>query len=176
MKSATIEPEIIDNRGPWRANATDMERMKFLAKMMDSAVEIPGLKVRFGLDAILGLIPGFGDFATSLISLYILQEAHRRGVSRMTLARMGSNIMVDWLVGSIPVLGDVFDVYWKSNVKNVALLQQHEANPPSPLRKSAGDKIFLAIIIGILLLVLVGSLTISYLLVSSVLRLLFHAG
>lgn len=148
--------------------------LQLLAKMMDSAFEIPGMKVRFGLDAILGLIPGFGDFATSFVSLYILQEAHRRGVSRLTLARMGGNILVDWLFGSVPVLGDAFDVFWKSNQKNVAILLEHEAKPVSTRERTIGDRLFLIGIIAILIAALVGSVTISYWLLTSAFGLLFR--
>lgn len=165
-----IEPELIDNRDQRGPGTLDLQQLQFLARLMDSAFEIPGLKVRFGLDALLGLLPGFGDFATSFVTLYILQEAHRRGVSRLTLARMGFNILVDWAIGSVPLAGDAFDVFWKSNQKNVALLMEHEANPPSLRRKTAGDWLFLIGIIAVLLTVLVGSITLWYVVISWVVR------
>jgi hypothetical protein len=130
---------------------------------MDSIIEIPGLKVRLGLDAILGLVPAAGDVVSSLVTLYILQAASRRGVSRVTMARMGANILIDWLVGSIPIAGDVFDVYWKSNQRNVELLERHiDANPDSTRRQRAGDWAFFAMLAALLVVFLVGSLTITY--------------
>lgn len=168
MKSSVpLEPEVIDNRTTQSAPA-DLEQLKFLATLMDSIFEIPGIRLRFGLDAILGLIPGLGDFATSFVTLYILQEAHRRGVSRLTLARMGFNILIDWLVGTVPLVGDLFDIGWKSNNKNVALLLEHSA--AGEQKRTTGDWIFLVCIIAGLLLVLAGSLALSYFVVSSMVR------
>ena len=137
---------------------------------MDSAFEIPGLRLRFGLDAILGLLPGIGDLATSFVSMYILQEAQRRGVSRVTLTRMSFNILIDWLVGSIPLLGDAFDVVWKSNTKNIELLLQHESTPAIRRRRKIGDWIFMAFLIAILMTVLAGSLTLTYFIILSLTR------
>lgn len=170
--SAPLEPEVIDKRRA-QSPPADLEQLKFLATLMDSVFEIPGIRLRFGLDAILGLLPGLGDFTTSFVTLYILQEAHRRGVSRITLARMGFNILIDWLVGTVPLVGDLFDIGWKSNNKNVALLLEHAA--AGEQKRIAGDWIFLWSIIVGLLLVLAGSLTLSYFLVSSVVRWLWSA-
>ncbi len=165
-----LEPELIDNRSAVPDGTLDLEQLKLLARLMDSAFEIPGLRLRFGLDAILGLLPGIGDLASSFVSLYILQEAQRRGVSRVTLARMSFNTLVDLLVGSIPLLGDAFDVVWKSNQKNVALLIQHESSPEARRRRKIGDWFFLALLIAILMTVLAGSLTLTFFMVSSLAR------
>ena len=165
-----LEPELIDKRSAVPAGTLDLEQLKLLARLMDSAFEIPGLRLRFGLDAILGLLPGIGDLASSFVSLYILQEAQRRGVSRVTLARMSFNPLVDLLVGSIPLLGDAFDVVWKSNQKNVALLIQHESSPEARRRRKIGDWFFLALLIAILMTVLAGSLTLTFFMVSSLAR------
>ena len=99
----------------------DAADLAALARWMDSAFRIPGLGVKFGLDAIIGLIPGLGDAATSLVSLYILAQARQLGVGRATLARIALNIAIDVIVGAVPLVGDVFDIYWKSNQRNVAL-------------------------------------------------------
>jgi hypothetical protein len=165
-----LEPEVLDRRTRRAAETLDAAQLQFLARLMDRVFEIPGLRLRFGLDAILGLLPGLGDFATSFVTLYILQEAHRRGVSRLTLARMGGNILVDWLIGSIPLAGDAFDVYWKSNQRNVELLLQHEADPTVRRRQRIGDWLLLIALMAVLVTVLAGSLTISYVVVSSLTR------
>lgn len=165
-----LEPELIDKRSAAPHGNIDLEHLRLLAKLMDSAFEIPGLKMRFGLDAILGLLPGVGDLVASFVSLYILQEAQRRGVSRVTLTRMSANILIDWLVGSIPLAGDAFDVVWKSNQKNVALLIQHESTPTARRRRKIGDWFFLALLVSILLTVLAGSLTLSYFIIVSLMR------
>ncbi|HUQ69362.1 MAG TPA: DUF4112 domain-containing protein [Planctomycetaceae bacterium] len=159
------EAELIDRRTPGQSDASwsDREALRKLAGWMDSAFEIPGLGVRVGLDAVLGLLPGLGDLASSVVALHILAAASRNNVSRVTMARMGFNILIDWLVGSVPLLGDIFDVYWKSNVRNVALLERHlDANPHARHQAQRNDRWFLAGIITVLLMALVGSLTISY--------------
>ena len=91
---------------------------------MDDVFRVPVLGWRFGLDALIGLIPGLGDTSTTLVSFYILAAAVRHGVPKITLLRMGMNIGFDYLLGSLPVVGDVADAWWKSNQKNVALLRK----------------------------------------------------
>src|ERR1700741_1735283 len=104
------------------AQTSESQDVEKLARWMDTVFEIPGIRFRFGLDALLGLLPGAGDFATSAVSIYILTAAQRHGVSRVTLARMGLNIMIDLVFGAVPFIGDFFDAYWKSNHRNVELL------------------------------------------------------
>lgn len=99
-------------------------RVKRLAKLMDSAFRIPGTSRKFGLDSLLGLIPGVGDVATTAVSGIIVQEAVRLGVRKRVLAKMVWNIVVDAAVGSIPLVGDIFDFAFKSNTKNVAMLER----------------------------------------------------
>ncbi|MEO7306675.1 MAG: DUF4112 domain-containing protein [Ferruginibacter sp.] len=96
-----------------------------LAKLMDSQFTIPGTNIRFGLDAIIGLVPGAGDFATFLISGYMVIVLAKNGASGFVLARMTLNILIDALIGSIPILGDVFDVAFKANQRNVKLMHEH---------------------------------------------------
>ena len=96
-----------------------------LATLMDNAFRIPGLNVRFGVDSIIGLIPGLGDVISAIVSCYVLAAGMRYGVPRSTMARMGINVAVDAIVGAIPLVGDVFDLFWKANVRNVALIRRH---------------------------------------------------
>jgi Domain of unknown function (DUF4112) len=117
----------IPKRAPQRDTDTRdvLVRLDALAKLMDSAITIPGTKIVMGLDAFLGLLPVVGDAISSVISGYIIWEARRLGASRWLIARMAGNAALDAVVGSVPVLGDVFDVAFKANRKNVALLQRH---------------------------------------------------
>lgn len=92
---------------------------------MDSAVGIPGTKYRFGADSVMGLVPGLGDIAGGLFSAYIIAESARLGVPRSVVASMVANTLLDVGVGTIPIAGDVFDFFFKSNRKNVELLEQH---------------------------------------------------
>ena len=100
-----------------------------LGWLLDDVFRVPVLGWRFGLDALIGLIPGSGDSGTALASFYILASAVRHGVPKITLLRMGMNIGFDYLLGSLPVVGDVADVFWKSNQKNIALLRRLRMAP-----------------------------------------------
>lgn len=101
-----------------------MRRVERLAWMLDHSVRVPGTELRFGLDSVVGLIPGVGDLAMSAAGLYIVYEARRMGVSKRTLAKMGTNVLIDLTVGSVPILGDALDLFYKSNLRNVRLLQK----------------------------------------------------
>jgi hypothetical protein len=96
-----------------------------LARLMDTAVRIPGLGIRFGADALLGVIPGIGDIAGSLLGLVIINEARRLGLPREKLARMLVNLGLDAASGTIPIAGDLFDVYFKSHRRNAQIILDH---------------------------------------------------
>lgn len=119
-----------------------MMRVEAVARLMDSAFEIPGTKIRMGLDGIIGLVPIIGDFISSLISSYIIWEAKNLGVSRFTLMRMMGNVAIDTVVGIVPLLGDAFDVAFRTNMKNLALLKRHlEKNGYTPSGLAAGPRV-----------------------------------
>ncbi len=101
-----------------------LNRLRAIARLLDAQFGIPGTSWRFGADSLIGLVPGLGDSATALVSLYILIEAYRLGVRPSTLARMGWNVALDLGLGAVPLLGDVFDLFWKSNLKNIELLER----------------------------------------------------
>lgn len=126
------------------------------AHWLDSQFSIPGTNIRFGLDVILGLFPAIGDLLPSIASLYILFAAQRYGVSRATLARMGANIAFDYVAGSVPVAGDVFDVYWKSNDRNAALLAKHVQATPKEQRKIVREDRFFVLAIAAGLMAILG--------------------
>jgi len=134
---------------------------------MDDLIRVPGLGWRFGLDAIVGLIPGFGDTATTLVSFYILASAVRYRVPKVTLLRMGMNIGIDYLVGSLPLVGDIFDAWWKSNQMNVELLSKRATVSASEARKGKlSDWLFVGLLILLLAGLAVGAAAVSvYLLI-----------
>lgn len=105
--------------------------MARFATTLDSAVRIPFTGIRFGLDALLGLIPGVGDLLTTLMSLSIVYRGWRLGASTSTVLAMLGNVGVDFLAGVVPVAGDVVDVFWRSNKRNIALLRNEFAEPES---------------------------------------------
>jgi hypothetical protein len=100
-----------------------------LAWYLDSAIKIPGLDARIGLDGLIGLIPGAGDTIGALISSVVLSEAARLGAPKTVLLKMAFNIALDAVVGAVPVLGDLFDFVWKANQRNVQLLNDYLDNP-----------------------------------------------
>ncbi len=102
-----------------------ISNVESMAKWMDSRFTIPGTSIRFGLDSLIGLIPGAGDFATLLVSGYMVSILARNGASGFVVARMALNIAIDALLGSIPILGDIFDVAFKANLRNMKLMQEH---------------------------------------------------
>lgn len=100
-------------------------RLSRLARVMDTAVQIPGTGIRFGADSVLGLVPGIGDAAGGLIGLFIVNEARKLGLPKRKLLRMLANLGADTLAGSVPLVGDVFDVVFKSHRRNVGIVLDH---------------------------------------------------
>ena len=101
-----------------------LAHLDFLADLLDSRFVIPGTDIRFGLDGVIGLIPGIGDVISALISLYLINQASKLGLSRWVKARMLWNVFLDTTVGAIPIAGDAFDVAFKSNRRNIALVRK----------------------------------------------------
>ena len=129
------------------------ESLERLSWILDDLFRVPILGWRVGLDAIVGLIPGVGDTATTLASLYILGSAVRYGVPKVTLLRMGLNLGVDYVLGSVPLVGDVFDAWWKSNQMNIDLLRKRATVSGSEAREGkVSDWLF----VGLIMLLLVG--------------------
>jgi hypothetical protein len=119
--------DAIKTAGPGREDA--IARITLVANLMDSAFLIPGLNRRVGLDAVLGLVPGVGDALSAAISSYIIWEARQLGLPRWKIARMIGNVAVDTAIGAIPFAGDVFDVVFKSNQRNLRIIHEHLGTP-----------------------------------------------
>ncbi|MBB3934993.1 DUF4112 domain-containing protein [Aureimonas phyllosphaerae] len=100
-------------------------RLNALARLMDTAIRVPGTGIRFGADALLGLVPGIGDAGGALIGLFIVNEARRLGLPKRKLARMVGNLGVDAMFGAVPLAGDVFDVYFKAHKRNIGIILDH---------------------------------------------------
>jgi len=121
-----------------------------LAQLLDAAVRIPGTDIRIGLDAILGLIPGIGDLTGTALSGSIVLTAARLGASKAVLARMIFNLGIDTLIGAVPLAGDLFDLGWRANLRNVALLDAHLAQPVRTQAASRG--VIIAIVLALLII------------------------
>jgi len=102
-----------------------LKNLDRLAKLMDSQFTIPGTKIKFGMDSLIGLIPGFGDVAGFVVSGYMIAVMVNNGASGFVLARISLNILIDALIGSIPILGDIFDIAFKANQRNMKLMHEH---------------------------------------------------
>lgn len=103
----------------------DFKQLDWIAKLMDAQFSIPGTNFRFGLDGIIGLIPGAGDLSTFAVSAYLLTIMARNGASGYVMARMVLNVVIDALFGMIPILGDIFDIAFKANMRNLKLMKEH---------------------------------------------------
>ena len=163
-KEIMIEPE----RGAVSRQVEIEQSLERLSWLMDDVFRIPVIGWRIGLDALLGLIPGVGDTATTLASLYILTSAVRYRVPKITLLRMGLNLGIDYALGSLPLVGDFFDAWWKSNQKNIELLRRRATVSASEAREGRiSDWLFVGLIIVLLVGLAVGAAFVSlYLLVS----------
>jgi hypothetical protein len=144
------------------AHGARLKRMRQLSRLLDSAIVIPGTKQRMGLDPIIGLIPGTGDTVSAMFSSYIIIEAALMGLPRTALIRMVINIALDTVFGSIPILGDIFDVFSKSNLRNMQIVENHLKSPKASNRV---DLAFIALLIlGLIMFIIaVGSISVMVL-------------
>jgi hypothetical protein len=133
---AILKPEILSPRMRRGSKAFDDENLDLLSHLLDDWFRVPGTTIRFGLDGIVGFIPGVGDAIGGIASCIIIFAAWVRGVSYVTLARMLANWGIEVLLGTVPVLGNLFDIGWKANRRNYALLTGSLADPQGTRRRS----------------------------------------
>ena len=154
-RAATGEPEVISPR--WRRGAradsglVRDENLDMLSHLLDDFIRIPGTNIRFGLDGIVGLIPGIGDIVGGVASCIIILAAWARGVPKVVLARMVANVGIEVLVGAVPVLGDMFDIAWKANRRNYGLLT---GSLEEPVQQRKRSWIFFALLCAALLVLM----------------------
>jgi hypothetical protein len=165
-----VEWEVLPPEDRQRRNSLE-PLFRWLAFIMDEFLRVPGTKFRFGLDPIIGLLPGLGDTASAIISTFALVYAARCRLPKIVLARMAVNILINELVGIVPGIGDAFSFWFKSNRRNYELLQRHIA-VPKRARKS--DWIFVGAVLGLLFLIVCTGLLVSFFVLQEILRLLNH--
>jgi hypothetical protein len=163
------------NTTPQQANVEkSLDRLGWL---MDDLFRVPVLGWRFGLDALIGLVPGLGDTSTAMVSFYILAAAVRYRVPKITMLRMGLNIGIDYLFGSLPLVGDLADAWWKSNRKNLDLLKKRATVSAEEARSgNASDWLFVGVIILALVALAIASATVSVYLLYRLFELLSGSG
>src|SRR5437870_3680348 len=151
------------HRAVLRPSSIQIEReLEVISQLMDNRFRVPVLGWRFGFNAIIDLIPEFGDIATTIIALYILISAVRYRVPKITLLRMGLNIAIYFIVGLIPWLGDLFGAWWKPNIRNIKLLHARATVSAAEAREGrTSDWVFVSVIVGTLLTLLFGSIALT---------------
>ncbi len=142
---------------------------RWLALIMDNFLRVPGTQFRFGLDPLMGLLPGLGDTGSAIVSAMALIAAARRGLPKILLARMSLNILINEAVGIIPIVGDAFSFWFKSNARNYELLKQFSS---APRRSTASDWVFVVFVLAALLVILTVSLALSFWLLHGLAKLL----
>ena len=153
----------IGNSPVLRPTSVQIEReLEVLSQLMDNQFRIPVLGWRFGLNAIIDLIPEIGDVSTTIIALYVLVSAVRYRVPKVTLLRMGVNIAIYFVVGLIPLAGDLFAAWWKPNLRNISLLRRRATVSAAEAKRGrTSDWLFVAFIVGGLLALLFGSIALT---------------
>lgn len=138
--ATTSEPEILSPR--WKHATRSAggvlrdENLDLLSHLLDDFIQVPGTSIRFGLDGIVGLIPGVGDLLAGIASTLLILAAWARGVPKVTLLRMVANVGIEVVIGTVPVLGDMFDIAWRANRRNYALLTGSVEQPEKSERRS----------------------------------------
>ena len=161
MKALNFD-DLAPRRSSTPQSATIDKSLERLGWLMDDLFRVPVLGWRFGLDALIGLVPGFGDTSTALVSFYILAAAVRYKVPKVTMLRMGLNIAIDYVFGSLPFVGDLADAWWKSNQMNLELLRKRATVSADEARAGkASDWLFVGGIIVALAALAIASATIS---------------
>jgi hypothetical protein len=138
-----VEPEILSPRGRRGAKLFDDENLDLLSHVLDDWFRIPGTSIRFGIDGIIGMVPGVGDILGGLASCIIVLAAWFRGVPNITVARMVVNVAIEVAVGTVPFVGDVFDIAFKANRRNYKLLEGSLHSTP---RNTSGDWLFFGLL------------------------------
>ena len=143
---------------------------KWIAYIMDDVVRVPGTKFRFGLDPLLGLIPGIGDTSSAVVSAFALIQAVRLGVPKILLMKMALNVLVNEAIGVVPVVGDAFSFWFKSNARNYDIIKNHRLGATPPRRS---DWLFVIGILVLVFLIVCAGIAISFLLLGAMARMLF---
>lgn len=150
--------------------APTVKRLRQISRLLDNAITIPGTQVGIGLDPLMGLLPIGGDMIGLMFSIYIIIESARLGVSKSTIGRMIVNIIIDGLVGAIPMLGDIFDVAWTANKYNMKMLEEYLQSPGE--KKQADQGFILLLFLGLILLA-IGLISLPVLIIGTIWKTLF---
>ena len=166
---AEVEWEVLPPEDRSKPRSSIESVFQFVSLVMDRLIRIPGLKKRLGLNPIVDLVPGFGDIAAALVSVSVLVYGIRRGIPKIVLGRMALNVLINEVVGLIPLVGSVFAFWFRANTRNYEMIRGHL---DSPGRSTRGDKIFVSVILGLIVLVILGSIFGTFLMLHEFAKLL----
>jgi hypothetical protein len=159
-KAANVEWELLPPEDRNRRRSSIESVFRFVSVVMDRLIRIPGLKKRVGLNPIVDLVPGFGDIAAALVSVSVIVYGIRRGVPKILLGRMALNVLINELVGIIPIAGSIFAFWFTANTRNYELIREHL---DTSQRSTKSDKIFVSVILGLVILVILGGIVGTFL-------------
>ena len=168
-KVADAEWELLPPEDRQQRRSSVESVFKMVSVVMDRLIRIPGLKKRLGLNPIVDLVPGFGDIAAAVLSVSVLVYGIRRGVPKILLGRMALNVLINEVVGLIPIVGSIFAFWFTANTRNYELIREHL---DTPLRSTKSDKIFVAVILGLVVLVILGGIVGTFLMLHELAKLL----
>ena len=168
-KAADVEWELLPPEDRNRRRSSVESVFKLVSVVMDRLIRIPGLKKRLGLNPIVDLVPGFGDIAAALVSVSVLVYGIRRGVPKILLGRMALNVLINEVVGIIPIAGSIFAFWFTANTRNYELIREHL---DTAHRSTKTDKIFVGVVLGLVILVILGGIFGTFLMLHELAKLL----
>jgi uncharacterized protein DUF4112 len=155
-----IEWEVLPPEDRSRSRSSVESVFNFVSLVMDRLIRIPGLKKRLGLNPIVDLVPGFGDIAVALVSVSVIVYGIRRKVPKIVLGRMALNVLINELVGLIPIIGSAFAFWFQANTRNYQLIRGHVDTPG---RSTKGDKIFVSVVFALVIFVILAGIIATFL-------------
>ena len=168
-KAADVDWELLPPEDRQRRRSSVESVFNTVSVVMDRLIRIPGLKKRLGLNPIIDLVPGFGDIAAAVISVSVLIYGIRRGVPKILLGRMALNVLINEVVGLIPIVGSIFAFWFTANTRNYDLIRAHL---DTPHRSTKSDKLFVGVILGLVVLVVLGGMLGTFLMLHELAKLL----
>ena len=168
-KAADVDWELLPPEDRQRRRSSVESVFNLVSVVMDRLIRIPGLKKRLGLNPIVDLVPGFGDIAAAVLSVSVLLYGIRRGVPKILLGRMALNVLINEVVGLIPIVGSIFAFWFTANTRNYELIREHL---DTPRRSTKTDKIFVAVILALVVLVILGGIFGTFLMLHELAKLL----
>jgi hypothetical protein len=164
-----VEWEVLPPADRSQSRSSIESVFRLVSLVMDRLIRIPGLKKRLGLNPIIDLVPGFGDLAAALVSVSVIVYGIRRGIPKIVLGRMALNVLINEVVGLIPVIGSAFAFWFQANTRNYEMIRGHLDTPGRSIR---GDKIFVSVILGLVVLVILGGIFGTFLMLHELAKLI----